>query len=117
MGRDYALKAFNYAKAADPNALLFINDYGLETNSQKLDSLIAFVAELKSKGAKVDGIGTQMHIATNTQLAGIDLMMQKLAATGLKIRISELDVRVGNGGTAGTPPSKAALTNQSVIYK
>ena len=95
MGRDYALKAFNYAKAADPSAILYINDYGLETNAQKLDSLIAFVAELKSKGAKVDGIGTQMHISVNTPYASIDEMFRKIAATGLLVRVSELDVRTG----------------------
>lgn len=94
MGRDYALKAFNYARAADPTALLYINDYNLESSAAKLDSLIAFVNELKTKGAKVDGIGTQMHISLNTSFAGIDAMFQKLAATGLKIRISELDVRI-----------------------
>ncbi|HSF70715.1 MAG TPA: endo-1,4-beta-xylanase, partial [Methylotenera sp.] len=38
LGRDFALKAFNYAKAADPTALLFINDYNLESNNAKLDS-------------------------------------------------------------------------------
>ncbi|HYE54460.1 MAG TPA: endo-1,4-beta-xylanase, partial [Chitinophagaceae bacterium] len=115
MGRDYALKAFNYAKAADPNAILYINDYGLETNAQKLDSLIAFVNELKSKGAKVDGIGTQMHIFTTTPYAGIDDMMRKLAATGLLVRISELDVRTG--GTAPGEQSFEAKANQAVMYK
>jgi endo-1,4-beta-xylanase len=93
MGRDFGLKAFNYAKAADPNALLFINDYGLETSARKLDSLIAYVAEIKAKGAKVDGIGTQMHIDRNTSYGGIDNMMKKLAATGLLVRITELDVK------------------------
>lgn len=117
MGRDYALKAFNYAKAADPTADLYINDYNLETSAAKLDSLIAFVNELKTKGAKVDGIGTQMHISVSTPLAGIDDMMRKLAATGLKIRISELDITAGNGGTAGTPPGFAALANQAIMYK
>lgn len=116
LGRDYALKAFNYAKAADPTALLYINDYNLETNAVKLDSLIAFVAELKSKGAKVDGIGTQMHISSGANLFnGIDAMMQKLAATGLMIRISELDVKTG--GTAAAPPTFEMLANQAIMYK
>jgi endo-1,4-beta-xylanase len=101
MGRDYALKAFNYAKAADATADLYINDYGLESSNAKLDSLIAFVNELKTKGAKVDGIGTQMHISRTTSFAGIDNMMRKLAATGLKIRISELDVKALMGSAAG----------------
>jgi endo-1,4-beta-xylanase len=117
LGKDFALKAFNYAKAADPNALLFINDYGLETNTVKLNALIALVNELKSQGAKIDGIGTQMHIGSNTPLSGIDQMMQKLAATGLKIRVSELDIRTGNGGAAGTPPNTTTLANQAVMYK
>jgi endo-1,4-beta-xylanase len=103
LGRDYALKAFNYAKANDPTADLYINDYALESNPVKLDSLIAFVTELKGKGAKVDGIGTQMHISRNSSNAGIDAMMQKLAVTGLKIRISELDVKMIIGSAAGKP--------------
>lgn len=94
MGRDYAANAFKYAHAADPKALLFINDYGLESNTAKLDSLIAYVKELKALGAPIDGIGTEMHISWNTSQAGIDNMFQQLAATGLKIRISELDVSV-----------------------
>lgn len=93
LGRDYVVNAFKYAAAADPAAKLFINDYALESTPVKLDSLIALVAELKTKGARVDGIGTQMHIAWNTSYAGIDAMMQKLAATGLLIHVSELDVK------------------------
>ncbi len=93
MGNDFALKAFKYAALADPTATLFINDYGLENNPTKLKALIDYTLWLKSQGAKVDGIGTQMHINMYTRHDGIDDMMQKLAATGLKIRISELDVR------------------------
>ncbi|MDR6562814.1 MULTISPECIES: endo-1,4-beta-xylanase [unclassified Arcicella] len=94
LGRNWALKAFQYAAAADPSAELYINDYNLESNSVKLDSLIGYVAELKGKGAKITGIGTQMHVLWNTPYSGIDNMFKKLAATGLKVRISELDVRV-----------------------
>ena len=117
LGRNYALKAFQYAKAADPNALLFINDYNLEYNGAKLDSLINYVSELKSKGAQIDGIGTQMHISINTSKTGIDNMFQKLSATGLKIRISELDIRINPAGTAGFTPTSALLATQADMYK
>ena len=113
LGRDAALKAFNYARAADPTADLYINDYNLESNNAKLDSLIAFVAELKGRGAKIDGIGTQVHTSTTPNAAGIDNMMKKLAATGLKIRVSEMDVRTSTTGKL----VKAVEVDQPVIYK
>lgn len=115
MGRDYVLKAFNYAKAADPAATLYINDYGLETNAAKLDALIALVTEIRGKGAKVDGIGTQMHISVATPYSGIDQMFQKLAATGLLVRVSELDVKTN--ATAAGPQSAESLAQQAVMYK
>jgi len=117
LGREYALKAFNYAKAADPNALLFINDYNLEYDSRKLDSLIAYVNELKSKGAKIDGIGTQMHISINTSKTAIDNMFVKLAATGLKIRVSELDIRINPNNLTGFTATTQNFSDQADMYK
>lgn len=117
LGRDYALKAFNYAKAADPNALLFINDYNLEYDGRKLDSLIAYVNELKLKGAKIDGIGTQMHININTSKTAIDNMFVKLAATGLKVRVSELDVRINPNNLTGFVPTSQNFADQAEMYK
>lgn len=116
LGRDAILKAFNYAKAADPTADLYINDYNLETNGAKLDSVIALVAELKARGAKVDGIGTQMHLSTNITglAAGIDNMFKKMAATGLKVKVSELDVTTSS---SGTKPFKAVEVDQPAIYR
>jgi endo-1,4-beta-xylanase len=114
--RDYALKAFQYAKAADPNALLFINDYNLELNSRKLDSLIAYVNYLKSKGAPIDGIGTQMHMSIATSQAAIHDMFRKLAATGLKIRVSELDIRVNPTDIADFTATPAVLSMQADMY-
>ncbi len=117
LGRDYAVKAFKYARAADPNALLFINDYNLESDNTKLDSLIAFVGEIKAKGGQVDGIGTQMHINLGTDYGGIQKMFTKLAATGLKIRISELDVRVNQNNTTNFTPSPMVLAYEAAMYK
>lgn len=115
LGRDYVLKAFNYAKAADPAATLYINDYGLETNTAKLDGLIALVNEVKGKGGKIDGIGTQMHMSVSTPYNSIDQMFQKLAATGLLVRVSELDIKTN--ATAAGAQTAESLAMQAVMYK
>jgi endo-1,4-beta-xylanase len=82
-----------------------------------LDSLLAYVNELKAKGAKIDGIGTQMHISINTPQAGIDNAFRKLALTGLKVRVSELDVRVNPTNIAGYTAAPTVLDNQASMYK
>jgi endo-1,4-beta-xylanase len=118
LGRAAALHAFQYAHTADPNALLFINDYNLEINTAKLDSLINYVRELQGEGAHIDGIGTEMHIAYNTSRAGIDAAFLALAATGLKVRISELDVAINPGKVTGfaSPPDPTLLASQADTY-
>lgn len=116
LGRNFALKAFQYTKAADPGALLFINEYNLEYNF-KLDSLIAYTKEMISKGAQIDGIGTQMHISLNTSQASIDNQLVKLAATGLLVRISELDIALNTGKAGGFTPTPAMFTAQAALFK
>lgn len=115
LGRDYALYAFQYAEAADPDALLFINDYNLESNPAKLDSLLIYVDQLKAKGAKIDGIGTQMHIADPKSYGPIREMFEKLAATGLLIKITELDVRATPAGGTELSPINAEF--QAAMYE
>lgn len=117
LGRSYGLKAFQYAYAADPTAKLFINEYGLESNGTKLDSLIAYVSELRNAGAHIDGIGTQVHATINTSYALIDGMFKKLAATGLLVRISEVDIRANPNAKAGFILNPLLESYQAVMYK
>jgi endo-1,4-beta-xylanase len=96
LGKDYGLKAFQLArKYGNDKDLLFIHDSNLEQNLDKCRGLISYVAYLESKGAKVDGISTQMNISLDTDKQAIVTMFQLLAATGKKIRISGLNVAVG----------------------
>ncbi|MBC7948451.1 MAG: endo-1,4-beta-xylanase [Chitinophagaceae bacterium] len=117
LGRGYIAKAFNYAKQIDPTAELFLNDYNLESNSAKLDSIIALAAELKAQNAGITGIGTQMHISVNTDHGGIERMFQKLAATGLKVKITELDVRVSSLLGIGFNTLDTTFKYQAAMYK
>jgi endo-1,4-beta-xylanase len=116
LGRDFGVKAFTYAAEADPDAKLFINDYNLEFSNAKLDSLIAYVAEIRSRGAKVDGIGTQMHVNINTNKDAIDNHFKKLAATGLLVHVSELDIGVNTSNATSITFTDALETAQAEMY-
>jgi endo-1,4-beta-xylanase len=114
---NYVLKAFQYAKTANPTALRFINDYNLEYSKAKVDSMKALVTFINKQGALVDGIGTQLHVNLNTSLSGIDYAFQTLASTGLKVRISELDVTLNTNKSAGFVPTAQNLIDQAAMYK
>ena len=117
MGKDYAVKAIEFArKHGNANDILFINDYGLEGGGNKCKGLIAYVEYVESKGAKVDGIGTQMHIDINANKDNIINMFELLAATGKLIKISELDIGMGSG--IKTPQATAEMyAKQAEMYK
>jgi len=113
LGKDYAVTAFKLARQyGNADDVLFINDYNLEQNLAKCDGLIAYVQYIESKGAKVDGIGTQMHISLNTNRDNIVSMFQKLAATGKKIKISEMDVTLETAS-----PTAEQLEQQADMYR
>ncbi|MDH4461360.1 MAG: endo-1,4-beta-xylanase [Flectobacillus sp.] len=116
MGKDYAVTAFQMArKYGNPNDILFINDYNLEYSLDKCKGLIAYTSYIESKGAKVDGIGTQMHIDIKSDKTKIVDMFKLLAATGKLIKISELDIGLGNVKTANATQEQHMA--QAEMYK
>ena len=113
IGKEYAVKAFEYARKYSPKAAkLYVNDYNLETSPDKLAALINFVKYIDENGQKVDGIGTQMHVSSSITKAQVDYMFQTLAATGKLVRISELDVTIGT-----STPSTGQFQTQSDVYQ
>jgi GH35 family endo-1,4-beta-xylanase len=115
LGKDYAVTAFKMARQyGNATDIHFINDYNLEYSLDKCRGLIAYVNYIESKGAKVDGIGTQMHISTTTSKENIAEMFKLLAATGKLIKVSELDLGVGVKTTEATAEHYKA---QADMYK
>jgi endo-1,4-beta-xylanase len=113
LGKDYAVEAFRLArKYGNSTDKLFINDYNLEYNIDKCKGLIEYVKYIESKGQKVDGIATQMHININTNKQNIAEMFELLAATGKLIKVSELDVTTGT-----TDVTEEILQSQAEMYK
>ena len=93
-GEDFIAKAFEYAHAADPAALLFYNDYN-EINPEKREKIYKLVKGLKDAGVPVHGVGLQGHWAINEPSEEeLNNTLSKFAELGLKIQVTELDISV-----------------------
>ncbi|KAF8645735.1 hypothetical protein AX16_007603 [Volvariella volvacea WC 439] len=91
MGESFVALAFQAARAADPTAKLYINDYNLDSNNAKVRGMVSLVNRVNSGSRLIDGIGTQMHLQAG-QGSGVQAALTALAATGLDIAITELDI-------------------------
>jgi GH35 family endo-1,4-beta-xylanase len=96
LGDQYIAEAFRLARQADPQALLFYNDYGGEGLNQKSDRIYNLVQGLRAQGVPIDGVGLQMHITASNPPsdANIAANIRRLVALGLSVNISEMDVRI-----------------------
>jgi endo-1,4-beta-xylanase len=96
LGPGYVADAFRLAHAADPAARLYYNDYGADALSPKADAVHDLVRRLLHDGVPLHGVGLQMHLraARPPAPAAITAHVARLAALGLAVRISEMDVRI-----------------------
>ena len=94
LGENYIGLAFTFAHQADPNALLFYNDFGQEFGGKKMAKIMELVEQAKKAGTPVDGLGFQLHTVLRITVDKIAKNLARAAASGLKIYISELDVSV-----------------------
>jgi len=98
---DHMVRAFEQAKQADPNAVLFINDYNLENNPKKGATFLNLVERLLKAGAPIGGIGTQSHLDIEIPEGQITRFIGQAAQFGLPLHVSELDASRRRGD--GTP--------------
>jgi endo-1,4-beta-xylanase len=115
LGDGYIADAFRIARRADPQARLFYNDYGGEGLNAKSDRIYELVRDLVLQGVPIDGVGLQMHISALNRPpdTAIAANMRRLAALGLTIHISEMDVKIND-----VPGSQATrLELQKAAYR
>lgn len=93
IGPEYIELAFQFAHEADPDALLYYNDYGTES-PRKRALIVALVKNLKAKGITIHGIGHQSHytISYPQDWSGLEQTIIEVAAFGLSNQITELDI-------------------------
>jgi len=133
-GREYVRIAFKAARAADPNARLFINDYSTE-NPAKLAKVLAIIDYIEETDeVTVDGVGHQMHLQRTAQVADVEAALKTVANRGKANRITELDVSIyadpgecfvlqrippcaANYGASFADVPQSAVSQQAQLYR
>jgi endo-1,4-beta-xylanase len=110
LGPGYIALAFQAAHAADPGARLVYNDYGAEGRGPKADAVYALVKGLKAEGVPIDAVGFQTHV-TVAPIPGFVENLRRFAALGVKVELTEVDVRLPDR------PRATALARQAEAYR
>ncbi|RCX14835.1 endo-1,4-beta-xylanase [Anaerobacterium chartisolvens] len=97
-GWDWIVWSFEKARQYFPNAKLLINDYNVLNQWSCLDSYIPVVNILKARNL-IDGVGCQAHGLDSTSASSLKSRLDRLAATGVPIYISEFDLDIANDTT------------------
>ena len=110
IGDDYIDSAFVYAHRADPDAILYLNDYGVELQGKaKSMAFYNLAVSLKEKGIPIHGVGLQCHFSIG-EVDGVKLnrTIKRFAEAGLMCIITELDMGISST-TAANKEEQARL--------
>lgn len=100
LGADYIELAFRAARAADPDIILYYNDYGLE-NPNKAEVVRKMITDINDRYKRetggtrnlIEGVGSQAHIfELKLNINEARIALEKLISLGIEISISELDI-------------------------
>ncbi|WP_424532724.1 endo-1,4-beta-xylanase [Sphaerisporangium viridialbum] len=132
LGPGYIADAFRWARAADPGALLFYNDYNIEAfgdrgPSDKTWYVYTMARQLRASGVPIDGVGSQGHLGTqygDYDAFQVGEVLGAFSDLGLATAFTEVDVRsqMTDGVRAGdsneiNPRLQASASNYSVLLQ
>ncbi|HLZ61539.1 MAG TPA: endo-1,4-beta-xylanase [Ktedonosporobacter sp.] len=110
IGNSYIEDAFVAARAADPNVKLCYNDYNIEGVNAKSTAVYNMVRDFQARGIPIDCVGFQSHLIVGQVPSDFQANLQRFAALGLDVQVTELDIRMP------TPASSANLQQQATDY-
>jgi GH35 family endo-1,4-beta-xylanase len=114
-GWDWVLNAFRLAREHfGPDAKLMINDYSITSSTAATTEYLEIIEILQSEDL-IDAIGVQGHaFSTTGDMAVHEANLDRLAATGLPIQVTELDIDGLAAG--GVPGDEVQLADYRRIF-
>lgn len=107
-GVEYIEQAFVHARAADATADLYYNDYNIEADRAKLQTMTDMLDGFRARAVPISGVGFQMHVYMDyPSVASISAAFRSVVERNLKVKITELDIPINN-------PYSAAYRNGDV---
>lgn len=95
IGSDYVELAFRYAREADPDALLYYNEFNADQANKRSAAVLSLAKDFVARGVPLNGIGMQMHLGmagpVPSQAERVEVM-NRYADLGLRVAITELDI-------------------------
>ena len=110
IGLEFIEKALECAHKADPEAKLFINEYGAEfLGEAKSEALYNLAKYLVSRNVPLHGVGLQCHLTTGGINPGkLAANIRRYKELGLECIITELDIAQDDPKAAGAAEIQAA---------
>jgi endo-1,4-beta-xylanase len=112
IGPEYIPLAFQFAREADPDARLYLNDYLNETITPKSNYFFGYAYIQRAFGMPIGGLGVQMHrflLLPWTQ-AEVEANLRRMGDAGFQVWITEMDVAIL------LPTDEAKLAEQAGVY-
>jgi len=96
IGPDYVEAAFRFAREADPDVLLFYNDYGMDQPGSKADECYRMVRDFLDRGVPIDGVGFQYHLGVENHLdrSACAANVRRFRELGLAVHFTEMDMGI-----------------------
>ncbi|OHE92047.1 glycosyl hydrolase family 10 [Colletotrichum orchidophilum] len=114
LGTDYIPIAFKAAAAADAGAKLYYNDYNIELAGNKQKEVLNIIKNIKTAGARIDGLGLQAHLIVGSagSRSALSAVLKSYVDAGVtEVAYTELDIR-----HTSIPANAAAQEQQATDY-
>ena len=109
IGPEYISLAFKFAKEADPDVLLYYNDYSISQINTKSNAVYELAKELLKNNTPIDGIGFQLHLTLDFShnFNSVRRNIKRFAKLNLLIDFTEIDIRMPSPATNGNLKKQA----------
>lgn len=92
LGEEFIPLAFQYAHEADPEAELYLNDYGMNVPGRR-DTYVKIIKDIQDRGLRIDAIGMQGHMGMDyPDFSQFEESLLAFAGTGINVMITEWDM-------------------------